>query len=212
MKTLLQDILFHIPLYQLTFLTPLPKEETYFESVSTSIPDQWFESPTLLLLDHDEECLKLSNKTFVNRLIQDSNLIGIILCHQHEMVIEEDCLSLLSECKVPIVRAEESIYISDFLTGKKQQHHSFSMLSMELNGFMNKGFMDMAANLSVALEIPFLFFDENNQLLWQIGFQEDIEKALQWLQNDGREKRKTNQPGMLLTDQDPYEPYNMNIA
>ena len=53
---------------------------------------------------------------------------------------------------------------------------------------MNKGFMDMAANLSVALEIPFLFFDENNQLLWQIGFQEDIEKALQWLQNDGRER------------------------
>jgi sugar diacid utilization regulator len=212
MKTLLQDILFHIPLYQLMFLTPLPKEETYFESVSTSIPDQWFETPTLLLLDHDEECLKLSNKTFVNRLIQDSNLIGIILCHQHEMVIEEDCLSLLCECKVPIVRAEESIYISEFLTGKKQQHHSFSMLSMELNGFMNKGFMDMAANLSVALEIPFLFFDENNQLLWQIGFQEDIEKALQWLQNDGRGKRKTNQPDMLLTDQDPYEPYNMNIA
>ena len=54
------------------------------------------------------------------------------------------------------------------------------MLSMELNGFMNKGFMNIATNLSVALETPFLFFDENNQLLWQIGFQEDIEKALQW--------------------------------
>ena len=25
----------YIPLYQLTFLTPLPKEKTYFESVST---------------------------------------------------------------------------------------------------------------------------------------------------------------------------------
>ena len=90
---------------------------------------------------------------------------------------------------------------------------------MELNGFMNKGFMNMAANLSVALETPFLFFDENNQLLWQIGFQEEIEKALQWLQNDGREKRKTNKTDIFLTDQnpvmeaeEPYEPYNMNIA
>ena len=59
---------------------------------------------------------------------------------------------------------------------------------MELNGFMNKGFMNIAANLSVALESPFLFFDENNQLLWQIGFQEDIEKALQWQQHDWPEK------------------------
>ena len=61
MKTLLQDVLLYIPLYQLTFLTPLPKEETYFEAISSKIPDQWFESPTLLLLDNDEECLKLSD-------------------------------------------------------------------------------------------------------------------------------------------------------
>ena len=54
MKTLLQDVLLYIPLYQLTFLTPLPKEKTYFEAISSKIPDQWFESPTLLLLDNDE--------------------------------------------------------------------------------------------------------------------------------------------------------------
>ncbi|WNS75963.1 helix-turn-helix domain-containing protein [Bacillus sp. DTU_2020_1000418_1_SI_GHA_SEK_038] len=218
MKILLQDVLFRIPLYQLTFLTSLPKENTYFETVSTTIPDQWFESSTLLLLDSDEECLKLSNKNFVNQLIQDSNLIGIILCHRHEINIQEDCLLLLRECKVPLVRAEEALSISDFLEVKKQ-HHAFSMLSMELNGFMNKGFMKIAENLSAALETPFLFFDENNQLLWQIGSEEDIEKVLQWLQNDRRDKRKANNSNISLPEDnpvmgvdEPYEQYIMNIA
>ena len=87
MKILLQDVLLYIPLYQLTFLTPLPKEKTYFEAISSKIPDQWFESPTLLLLETDEECLKLSDLNFVNQLIQDSNLIGIIICQQQEIVI-----------------------------------------------------------------------------------------------------------------------------
>src|SRR6478736_2063345 len=112
MKASLQDILLYIPLYQLTFLTPLPKEKTYFENISNTIPEQWFESPTLLLLDTFEECLKLSDIKVVNRFIQDSNLIGIIICHQHEMVIQEDCLSLMYECKVPIVRAEDPIDFS----------------------------------------------------------------------------------------------------
>ena len=198
MKTLLQDVLLYIPLYQLTFLTPFPKEETYFEAISSKIPDQWFESPTLLLLDNDEEYLKLSDLKVANQLIQDSNLIGIIICQQHEIVIGEDCLSLMYECKVPIVRIEESISISEFLKSKKQLY-AFSRLSMELNGFMNKGFMNIASNLSVALETPFLFFDANNQLLWQIGFQEDIEKALQWQQHELPE----NQPNLSLSEQNP---------
>jgi sugar diacid utilization regulator len=217
-KTLLQDLLFYIPLYQLTFLTPLPKGKTYFETVSTTIPDQWFESPTLLLLETGEECLKLSNIKYVNQLIQDSNLIGIIICQQQEIDIQEDCLSLLGECKVPIVTIEESITISDFLTYKKQDH-TFSKLSMELNGFMKKGFMNIAANLSIAIEAPLLFFDENNQLLWQIGFQEDIEKVLQWLQKELHDNRKTNNSKAFLHEQtpfigaeEPYEKYVMDIA
>ncbi|KAA9022901.1 PucR family transcriptional regulator [Niallia endozanthoxylica] len=218
MKLLLQDVLFTIPLYQLTFLTPLPKENTYFETISTTIPDQWFERPTLLLLDNDEECLKLSNKNVVNQLIQDSNLIGILLCHQHEILIQEDCFLLLRECKVPLVIAEEPLSTSELLEVKKQ-HHTFSRLSIELNGFMNKGIMKIAENLSAALETPFLFLDENNQLLWQIGSEEEIEKVLQWLQNAGHDKRKTTNPHTTLPEQnsvmrvdEPYEPYIMNIA
>ena len=217
MKALFQDILLYIPLYQLTFLTPLPKEKVYYETVLTTIPDHWFESPTLLVLDSDEECSKLSNKKYVNQLIQDSNLIGIIICHQHEILIQDDGLSLLCECKVPIVRVEETLSRSIFQPNK--QHHSFSMLSMELNGYMNKGFMNIATNLSIALDTPFLFIDENNQLLWQIGSQIEIEKALQWIKIHMSDNRKTNNTPLLLCDQNPvmetegpYEPYLMNIA
>ena len=214
MKTLLQDVLLYIPLYQLTFLTPFPKEETYFEAISSKIPDQWFESPTLLLLDNDEEYLKLSDLKVANQLIQDSNLIGIIICQQHEIVIGEDCLSLMYECKVPIVRTEESISIFGFLKSEKQLY-AFSRLSMELNGFMNKGFMNIASNLSVALETPFLFFDANNQLLWQIGFQEDIEKALQWLQHELPENHSIlslSEQNRVIGGEEPYEQHKMNIA
>ena len=218
MRAVFQDVLFHIPLYQLTFLTPLPRGETYFENVSTVIPEQWLDRPTLLLLDNEEECLKLSNKKCVNQLIQDSNLIGMIICQQHDRFIQEDCLTLLSECRVPIIRAEEPIAISEILNFGKR-YHAFSRMSMELNGFMNKGFMNIAADLSAALETPFLFFDENNQLLWQIGFQEEIEKTLQWLKESGQYNRKTNNPTLYLSEQPlaveeeaPYERYNMNIA
>ena len=76
------------------------------------------------------------------------------------------------------MRAEDSLSRSIFQPNTQQPY--FSMLSMELNGFMNKGFIRIATNLSVALETPFLFFDENNQLLWQIGSQMETEKVLQW--------------------------------
>ena len=211
MKASLQDILLYIPLYQLTFLTPLPKEKTYFENISNTIPEQWFESPTLLLLETFEECLKLSDIKVVNRFIQDSNLIGIIICHQHEMDIQEDCLSLMYECKVPIVRAEEPIHFSNLLTSKKQA--IFSMMSMELNGFMNKGFMTIATNLSAALETPFLFYDENNQLLWQIGVQEDIERALQWRQNIRSDDHiSIPEQASVMGEEEPFEEFLMNIA
>lgn len=218
MKILLQDLLFSIPLHQLTFLTSLPKESVYFETVSSTIPDQWFNVPTLLLLDSGEECAKLSNKKYVNQLIQDSNLIGIVISYQGGMPIQEDCLSLMSECKVPIVKAEEALSIPDFLE-LMNEPHTFSMLGMELNGFRMKGFMDIATNLSAALETPFLFFEENNQLLWQIGFQKDIEQALQWRQNNRSANRRTNHPAIFLPKQNPliggdelYEETIMNIA
>ena len=217
MKALFQDIFLYIPLHQLTFLTPLPKEKVYYETVLTTIPDHWFESPTLLLLDSDEECLKLNNKKYVNQLIQDSNLIGILICDPHDILNQDDGLSLLCECKVPIVRVEETLSRSIFQNNK--QHYYFSMLSMELNGYMNKGFLSIATNLSIALDTPFLFIDENNQLLWQIGSQMEIEKALQWITNHMSDNRKTSNTPLLLSDQNPvmeteglFEQYLMNIA
>ena len=71
--------------------------------------------------------------------------------------------------------------------------------------------MNIAANLSVALETPFLFFDENDQLLWQIGFQEDIEKHYSGSKMSGVKTNITHSD-KLLTERNLYEQYNMNIA
>ncbi|MBB6446621.1 PucR family transcriptional regulator [Bacillus benzoevorans] len=217
MKRLYQDMLLSIPLYQLTFLTPLPQEKLYYETVSTTIPDHWFESSTLLVLDSDEECSKLNNIKYVNQLIQDSNLVAIIICQEQNFLFDDHCLSLLSDCKVPVVRTEEVLSLPVLQTNRHP--HSFSMLSLELNGFMNKGFMDVATNLSIALDAPFLFIDENHQLLWQIGSQKEIEKALQWLKTNAKDSGGVNQARFILSEQnlagktvEPYDLYLINIA
>lgn len=218
MKASFQDILLFIPLYQLTFLTPLPKEKIYYETITSSSSNQWFEISTLLVLDSEEEWSKLSDKELVNQIIQDSNLTGIVICTQNEIKIDEDCLLLMRECRVPIVQVEDSNVLSLFHQ-MNIQHHYFGQLSVELNGFMNKGFMNIASNLSTALETPFLYFDENNQLLWQIGSQIEIEKAIQWIKYNYRE---ATAPNLFLSAQKPvndanqtancYEQYGINIA
>ncbi len=168
MKVSFQDLLLSIPMYQLTFLTPLPKEQLYYETIASAISNQWFESPTLLVIENDAECMKLNEKERVNQLIQDSNLRAIVICLRNLVPIHEDILSLLQQCQVPIIQADGSSALAVFHDRNKPLFY-YSQMSMELNGFMHKGFMQIASGLSMALETPFLYFDENDQLLWQTG-------------------------------------------
>lgn len=177
MKTSFQDLLLSIPMYQLTFLTTLPHTLVYYETIATGISDQWFEDPTLLVIEKNEECIKLNDKDRVNQLIQDSNLVAIVICLQNQAPIQEDILSLYEECQVPIIQVDESAALSVFQERKKQCL-CYSQMGIELNGFMNKGFMQIAAGLSKAMETPFLFFDEKDELLWQTGLEIDMQDLL----------------------------------
>ena len=47
---------------------------------------------------------------------------------------------------------------------------------MELNGFMNKGFMNIATNLSVALEIPFSFLMQITNSFGKLVFKKILKK------------------------------------
>lgn len=178
MKASFQDLLLlSIPIYQLTFLTSLPRKLVYYETIASDISDQWFEEPTLLVIEKYEEWLKLNEKDWVNQLIQDSNLMAIVICLQNHVPIQEDCLALYQQCQIPIVQVADSSALAVFQE-KNQPCFSYSQMSMELNGFMNKGFMNIAAGLSKALETPFLFFDENDQLLGHTGPEIDMQHIL----------------------------------
>ncbi|MCQ6282024.1 CdaR family transcriptional regulator [Bacillus sp. EB600] len=190
MKTSFQDLLLSIPMYQLTFLTPLPKERVYYETIVSGISDQWFQDPTLLVIQNNEDCMKLDEKDRINQLIQDLNLIAIVICLRNHAPIQEDSLALYQQCQVPIIQVDDSSALSVFQE-RNDPFFFYSQISMELNGFMKKGFMNIAANLSKALGTPFLYFDENDQLLWQT--EPEIDKQ-------------------QLVAAKPFEKYPINIA
>lgn len=206
MKESLQELLLQIPMYQLTFLTPFPKEPIYYEEITSSIPKGWYEKPTLVIIQDEKECFKLNDKEIVNHFIQDGHLIGIIILLQGPMEINYDSLVLLTECQVPIVKIENATALSVFQQNI-HSYHSYSQMSMELNGFIQKGFTKIAAELSLALGTPFIYFDENDQLLWQTGDTKEVEKALKWMKASQRKSASSKQ-----LQPDLFEPYSIDVA
>lgn len=221
MKVSLNEVLLSIPLYQLTFVTPFPKEDIFYEKVVTCISDDQFKVPTLLLIKKNEDWMKLNNKKIANKLIQDSYLYAIVICNKTNNPIQEDILALFWECQIPIIQIEDHSIVSDFFQESKSSFN-YSNLSVELDGFFKKGFMRIASNLSMAFGTPLLFLDENKQLLWQTGSEREIRKCLQWLQTFQKEAMKDSNrqsvedeiiPSQITQSQKhSFELYTINIA
>lgn len=174
----LQDILINIPLYQLTFLTSLPKEPIYFEKTIDYIPEQQLETSTIIILEDLDQIEKLNNKEIALGLIQDSNWVGLILCGQDEGYLQEDVCQLLTECKLSIIQLNDYSLIS--LLKQNKEFHTFSQLSIELQGFMEKGFIDASSQISKALNTPLLYLDENHQLLWHTENHPELQNLQRW--------------------------------
>lgn len=204
----LQDLLINIPLYQLTFLTSLPKEPVYFDRVIDFIPEQRLEAPTILILDHFEQWDQLNKKETTLRLIQDSKLIGLVLCDASTVHIQEDVLKLIMQCQLPIIQLHNSALISIFK--QRNEFPSFSQLSIELQGFMEKGFSHLATEMSKALNTPLLYLDENDQLLWQTEGNHTLQDAHRWL-NTHYKKRHNFAEKTIDTDS-PYQAYPIQIT
>ncbi|GHH99896.1 PucR family transcriptional regulator [Neobacillus kokaensis] len=211
MKVSLQDLLYCIPLYQLTFLTSLPKNQVYYDNIATSIEDKRFESPTLLVIQSSEECLKLNQKERAHQLIQDHHLMGIIIGIHTTIPILDEALSLFQQCRVPIIQVENASALTIFQQ-KNNPHYSFCQISMELNGFMNKGFMNIAAGLSLALETPFLYLNEHDELLWQVGPEAELQKALCFLKLYKKFRNNALQARSVNDEAHSFEAYPINIA
>ena len=180
MNNSLQDVLFNIPLSQLTFFNSLPKEPVYYEATMDCVPQKWLERPTLIILEVLEEWNKLNNKEIMIRLIQDPNLVGLVVCTSTVVHIQEEIYDLFQQCNLPIIQVHDPSRKQVF-----QQMNEFfcnySQMNIELKGLKEKGFNSVVRELSKALDSPFVYLDQNDQILWQTGKKEDLQAVNRWL-------------------------------
>ncbi|MBM4765346.1 helix-turn-helix domain-containing protein [Bacillus sp. B15-48] len=207
MKTSLNEILLCVPVHQLNFLTPFPKEEIDYEQVVTTISNQWLSKKTVLLLEKEEDIRKLNDKNVVIRFIQDPHLLAIIICKKSHFSIHDQLLSLYKELQIPIIHIEDTA-LSSVFSQETMLLPWYSQFSVELSGFMNKGFMHIASNLSIAFATPMVFLDENKQLLWQTGHEAQVKNAIKWL--TAQHELQVNQ--VNLVKEQNFKQYTMNIA
>lgn len=221
MKDSLQEVLLFIPLHQLTFLTPLPKNPIYYDSISEHIPNGWLGDATLLILHNEDEYKKLNEKNIANQLIQDSNLAGLVICIQDHFSIKENILTLFQQCLLPIIMIKD-ISLLHVFQQKNRLFCSYSQVSAELVWLMEKGFSALASELAFALGTPFLYLDENNQLQLQVGDEEALIEAKRWLNSHMKELDNSQYSNELvdttetqnskLKKKDSFEFYSINIA
>lgn len=217
MKISFNKVLLSIPLYQLTFLTSFPYEDIFYEHIVKSIPRSKQETPTLILIETKEGCQTLNHQDMANQLIQDSNLRAIVICNEAKKPIQPDILMLYEQCEIPIVQIDAPGTIDYFLQ-EPQVGFAYSQLSLELDGFYKRGFVEIATNLAMAFGTPLLFLDEDHQLLWHTGPDREVKRCREWFQSFVNERGRsvqgegTNQSKASSHKQDSFEIYNINIA
>lgn len=220
MKASFQELLLFIPMYQLTFITPLPKELIYYDTISEVIPNGLLEKPTLLIINSNDEYRKLNDVKVASQLIQDTHLIGIVLCIEDNQPFQEKVITLFRECQIPMIKVTDCTILPIFQQ-KNELLFSYGLLSQELMGTMEVGFIKLASELAKGLETPLLYLDENNQLLWYYGEEDELREANRWLNIHRKELENRNYTNSFLyseattekaTSLNSFELYAINIA
>lgn len=204
----LQDIVVNIPFHQLTFFTSLPNEPVYFDRTIDFIPEQWLETSTIIIIESFEEFDKLNEKETAFRLIQDPNLVGVVLCVPHDVYIQENVIEIFRQCHLLMIQIRDRNVVSVFK--EKKEFQSFSQLSIELQGFLEKGFDQLATEISLALNTPVLYLNQNDQLLWQIEENDNLQAAQRWL-NTHYHKRNNPLTNVIETAS-PFKAYPIQIS
>lgn len=210
MQSSINDVLLAIPLHELTFLTPFPKDEIYYEHVITSIPNTWPNQPTILIIETMEEWIKLNKKSTTIQLIQKSDLKAIIIYNKTVNPLQNEALALYLECQIPIIQVTNYDTIDSFLPDTTN-NFTYNSLSHELNGFYQRGFIEVATNLSMAFHTPLLFLDQDQNPLWHTGSNHEINKFIRWAQNQVIEKKEGSHHIPPYQDE-PCEQITLNIA
>lgn len=192
MKLSVNKALLSIPLYQLTFITPFPKEELYYNYIVKSISDIKQNHETLLIIDTKNEWEQFNNEKTAHQLIQNSDLSAIVISKKANNQLKEDVLSLYLECQIPIIHVADDktiVYFEREFTNV----FSYSNLSVELDGFYKRGFMNIATNLSLAFNTPFIILDENEKLLQHTGTEKELDTFFQWFNEHKSNNKKSQQ-------------------
>lgn len=176
MKDSIQHILLTTPIHQLSFFTSIPRKEISYERRLEAIPKHSLQVPTLLVLTDVKEWNKINDRNITEQLLQDPHLVGIVLCCLEKIVIDEDTIQLFEECQVPLIQVFESN-----LSKMTEYQPSYSQLSLELIGYEEKGFVQLATELSKGLNTPLLYLNEMNQIIWQTATKEVQQEANRWL-------------------------------
>ncbi|WP_185806969.1 PucR family transcriptional regulator [Bacillus salinus] len=217
----LQDRLLYIPLHQLTFLTPMPKEQIYYDSVSEYSQAESIKESSVLIFQDSGEQIKLYDHHVVTQLIKDPNVLGIVIYSKETISLQDDILALFCTNSIPILQVSE---LSSLLLFQQAEGllYSYSQISSELIGFMEKGFPVVAQQIAMAIQSPLLYLDESHQLLWQTGKEEALREAKRWINThmqdlengiysnevNNRKKRRFNDIETMV----PFELYSINIA
>jgi sugar diacid utilization regulator len=213
MKDSLQELLLNVPLFQLKFLTPLPKQLLYFNSITQQIPNQLLENPTIVTITAGEELERLNSRSVANQLIQDPNLISIVVFAEDKALLKQEVLTLYEECKLPLIQIMDLASLNVFQY-KGQNAYFYSKLSKELAGAMESGVTKLASELSKGLGTPFLYLNENQQLLWQTGSEMELKVAHRWLNAHLREIQGMNEDSITIStnEDEGFKVYSVNIA
>lgn len=216
MKESFQDLLFSIPMHQLSFFIPLPKKPLYYKSVTFSLSEEWFSEPTLLIIQKSEDVRRLNDVKIANQLVQDPNLTGVVVSVQGQYSLHDDILLLFQKCGLPLISVEDQRSQGVFFQ-QNIANYSYGRVSMELNGFMERGFVNMASQLALALGTPLLYFDENNQLVWQTGEESELHEAYRWV-NTHRQELEQGESMILPPVEEnqqykkSFDIYSINVA
>lgn len=175
-----QEKLISVPFHQLTFHNQIPKELIYYDSVTEFSPLSSLQRPTLLTLVHVHSCHVLENKENVLQLVQDPYFIGLILCTDKPIVIEEEIIDIFTQCEIPVIQIENPIYLHIF-QHSGESFFSFNQLGMETEGIHLRGIEQQIDKLANVTGTPVLLLDQHYQVIGQAGTPHQIDQISAWL-------------------------------
>lgn len=170
------------------------------------------------MIKYHESLNEIRTYKIFNSLMQDSNFVGLVICSYNPVFIPTQMQSLFQQFQLPIIILYDPS-LSSLFQKVDEKLYTHNQLSLELSGFIQKGFVNIASELVRALDTPMLYLDSRNQLVWQEGKEDSLKKANRWLnvfyrnlKNDPSLNTTSNYSGKSEEEAHFFKPYFINIG